>query len=53
MSLKQLLQTMKTREWWVKNKTNQMEQMFMQKTKREDREFFISSLVEEWENRGK
>ena len=32
---------------WIENKTNQMEQMFMQPQKREDREFFIRKLYED------
>lgn len=29
---------------WIDNKVNLMEQMFMQETKREDREFFVRSI---------
>ena len=30
---------------YIENKTNQMEQMFMQRTKREDREFFLRTVI--------
>ena len=32
---------------WIENKTNQMEQMFMQPQRRKDREFFIRKLYED------
>lgn len=32
-------------EEWIQNKVNRMEQLFLQRTKREDREFFIRHEV--------